>query len=158
MRKLSISIRTLPKSLIFLISTLLRTKNYKKACTYFLVPSLDIDKRFILDHVTNNLFEYKPIITEIDGIDITIRQKMCDLDDVYLSGSTSIIDDLMLRSISKHFLLLLFEYYFRVYFKYKPTLNLLKCDFLRKQFEFVDHDILHNGKTPVLSKYNLITN
>ena len=30
---------------------------------------------------------------------------------------------------------------FRVYFKYRKTLNLLKCDYLRKQFEFVGYDI-----------------
>ena len=75
---------------------------------------------------------------------------MRDSDDAYLTGYTVIIDDLLFRSTSTSLLLFLLEFYFRVYFKYRTTLNVLKCDFLRKQFEFVRNNTLPNGITTTL--------
>ena len=51
-----------------------------------------------------------------DDGDITVRQKMCVSDDVHLTRSTVIIDDLILRSTIT-LLLSLLKCYFRVYFK-----------------------------------------
>ena len=82
---------------------------------------------------------------------------MRDSDDVHLTSSTVNNDDLILRSTITSLLLLLLKCYFRVYFKYKTTLNLLKCDVLRKQFEFVGHDIPSNGNTTASCKYDLIS-
>jgi hypothetical protein len=53
--------------------------------------------------------------------------------------------------------MLLWECYLRIYLKYRTTLNLKKCNFLRKRFEFVGHDILPEGNTTAKSKYDLIS-
>ena len=75
---------------------------------------------------------------------------MRDSDDAYLTGYTVIIDDLLFRSTSTSLLLFLLEFYFRVYFKYRTTLNVLKCDFLRKQSECVRNNTLPNGITTTI--------
>ena len=92
-----------------------------------------------------------------DDGDITVRQKMRDSDDMHLTRFTVIVDDLILRSTITSLLLLLLKFYFRVYFKYRTILNLLKYDFLRKQFEFVGHDMPSNGNAIASCKYDLIT-
>ena len=74
----------------------------------------------------------------------------------HLTRSRVIIDDIMLRSTSVSLLLLLLECYLRIYLKYRTMLNLKKCNFLKKRFEFVGHDILSMGNTTAQSKYDLI--
>ena len=81
---------------------------------------------------------------------------MSKSEDVHVTGSAVIVDDLLLWSTSKSLLYLLFECYCRGYLKYRTTLKLKKCDFLKKRFEFVGHDILQNGNTTASSKYDRI--
>ena len=81
---------------------------------------------------------------------------MKDSDKVFISGSSVIIDDLLLHSTSLPLLMQLLECYFRIYLKYRVTLKLAKCDFLKKRFEFVGHDVLASGNTTAESKYYLI--
>ena len=78
-------------------------------------------------------------------------------DDVHLTRYTIIIDGLILRSTITSLLLLLLKCYFRIYFKYRTTLNLFKYNFLRTQFECVGHYIPSNGKTTTSCKCDLIT-
>ena len=82
---------------------------------------------------------------------------MRDSDDVHLTRYTIIIDGLILRSTITSLLLLLLKCYFRIYFKYRTTLNLFKYNFLRTQFECVGHYISSNGKTTASCKCDLIT-
>ena len=44
----------------------------------------------------------------------------------------------------------------RVYFKYRESFKLAKCDFLSERFEFVGRDIMPTGNTTAASKYDLI--
>ena len=81
---------------------------------------------------------------------------MLTTDDEHVTGSRVIIDDVLIHSTAISLLLLLLECYMRVYFKYRESFKLAKCDFLSERFEFVGRDIMPTGNTTAASKYDLI--
>ena len=138
-----------------IISKLPRTDDYIKSCSELLLPNLKQDPEYT--YVTHSpLFDENVHVVYTDGGDSTIRQEMQHTKEMHITGSAVIIDDLLLRSTSISLLLLLVECFFRVYLKYRTTLKLPKCDFFKKKFEFVGHDILPHGNTTASSKYGLI--
>ena len=140
----------------FIVSTLPCTDDYTKSCSATHLPNLELDKRYSTVHSNDPIFEANTNVTPITGGNLTVRQKMRNLDRVHVTGSVVIIDDLKIRSTSLSLGLLLLECYFRIYLKYRVTLKLSKCNFLFDRFEFVGHDILSTGNTTAGSKYDLI--
>ena len=140
----------------FIVPNLERTDDYNESCNSLRLPNLEIDETYTPDSDESPLFDSKPRVIEADGGDLTVRQKMKNSDNVHITGSRVIIDDLLLRSTALSLLLLLLECYLRIYFKFRTTLKLAKCDFLQNKFEFVGHDILAEGNTTAESKYDMI--
>ena len=147
---------TISKQPPFLMSVLPRTDDYKKSCTEMVLPSLVIDPVYTLPTSQSPLFSSDINVVPVQGGNVTVRQKMRNSNEVHITGSSVIIDDLLLRSTSVPLCLLLLECYFRIYFKYCTTLQLPKCEFFQSRFEFVGHDILSNGNTTAQSKYSTI--
>ena len=139
----------------FIVSNLPRTDDYDQSCSGTHLPNLAVTDHGSKD-IDNPLMTSNPSNSYSDDGSLTIRQKMRNTDNYHLTGSRVIIDDIMLRSTSISLLLLLLECYLRIYLKYRTTLNLKKCNFLKKRFEFVGHDILSCGNTTAKSKYDLI--
>ena len=71
-------------------------------------------------------------------------------------GSKTIIDDILLWCDKKDLTLLLFTCVCEVFKKYRVSFRLDKCEFLKEQVEYVGHDILRHGNSPVQSKFNLL--
>ena len=139
-----------------IVSKLPRTDDDQKSCTGEYLPHLAMKPS---DQKSSNTFPlFRLELGAIDSKDdsLTVRQRMNNCDNYHLTGSRVIIDDIMLRSTSTSLLLLLFKFFLRIYLKYRITLNLKKCNFLKKRLEFVGHDILSIGNTTARSKYNLI--
>ena len=139
----------------FVVSKLPRTDDYKISCSGDYLPNLKVDT----SHSSSDkspLFGAEDSTPLSDDGNLTVRQQMNNSNKHHLTGSRVIIDDIMLRSTSISLLLLLLECYLRIYLKYRITLNLKKCNFLKKRFEFVGHDILSMGNTTAQSKYDLI--
>ena len=139
-----------------IVTKLPRTANYEESCNEMALPILEKDEKYARTISQEQHLKSDKILVPIDGGCNTIRQKMKNSSDVHVTGSAVIIDDLLLWGTSKSLLFLLFECYCRIYLKYRTTLKLKKCDFLKKRFEFVGHDILQNGNTTASSKYDRI--
>ena len=77
--------------------------------------------------------------------------------DMAHKGSNTIIDDILLWSMSLDTLLAYFECVCSVFMKYRVTFQLKKCEFLTNRIEYVSHDITPNGNCPAQSKFDLIT-
>ena len=140
----------------FIVPNFKRTDDYNESCNSLRLPNLELDETYTPDSSESPLFDSKPRVIEADGGNLTVRQKMKNSENVHITGSRVIIDDLLLRSTSLSLLLLLLECYLRIYFKFRTTLKLAKCDFLQNKFEFVGHDILAEGNTTAESKYDMI--
>ena len=72
-------------------------------------------------------------------------------------GCRVIIDDVLLFSSDIQTLLNYLDCVLQVLVKYRVSLKLPKCDFLKNRFEYVGHDITADGNCPAESKFNLIT-
>ena len=140
----------------YIVSNLPRTDDYQQSCGGDYLPLLSVNTCDEEAGNTSPLFRSTPGTTNSDDGSLTVRQKMKNSSSYHLTGSRVIIDDIMLRSTSTSLLLLLLECFLRIYLKYRTTLNLKKCNFLKKRFEFVGHDILSIGNTTARSKYDLI--
>ena len=135
----------------FIVSNLPRTDNYATSCGSSHLPILACDVNAKNEAGASPIFSSHPGCNYTEDGSLTIRQKMSTSFDSHLTGSRVIIDDIMLRSTSISLLLLLLECYLRIYLKYRTTLNLKKCNFLKTRFEFVGHDILPDGNTTAKS-------
>jgi len=71
-------------------------------------------------------------------------------------GTKTIVDDLLVWSTTIADLLLKLECILIICIKYRLSLKLSKCDFLKRRFEFVGHDIQPDGNSPAQSKFDLI--
>lgn len=145
-----------PKQPHFIVPNFENTDDYKESCNSLRLLNLETDDTYNPEPTDSPIFDSKLRIIEADGGDLTVRQKMKNSDETHITGSRVIIDDLLLRSIALALLLLLLEYYLCIYFKFRTTLKLAKCDFLQDKFEFVGHDILAEGNTTAESKYDMI--
>ena len=71
-------------------------------------------------------------------------------------GSKTIIDDILLWYEYKDFSMILFTCVCKVFEKYRISFRLDKCEFLKIQVEYVEHDILRKDKCPAQSTFDLI--
>ena len=85
-----------------------------------------------------------------------MRQKTVDGMHTIVSGSRSIINDVLLWSNSTSILLLLFECLLQVMVKYRVSLKIKKCHIFSDGFEYVGRYLLQAGNTTSRSKYDLV--
>jgi hypothetical protein len=67
-----------------------------------------------------------------------------------------IINDVLLFSNDIITLLQYLDCVCQVFMKYRVSLKLPKCDFLKGRFEYVGHDITADGNCPAQSKFDLV--
>ena len=73
-----------------------------------------------------------------------------------VSGSRTIIDDIILYCSNKALILLYFECVCIIFKKYRVSFRLDKCEFLKERVEYVGVDIMKDGNAPAQSKFNMI--
>ena len=139
-----------------LIALLPRTDDYSLSCSDMLLPNLIIDEDFTLAPPLSPITQDITVLPTESTMNV-VRQKMRTSTDEHVSGSLVVIDDVLLHSTSLILCLILLEYYMRVYFKYRESFKLGKCDFLSERFEFIGRNIMPTGNTTTTSKYDLIT-
>jgi len=140
------------------ITTLPLTDDYNRSCSLMMLPKLAVDPEYTTKPDARVMEDKTVHMVPTEGGNTTVRQQMQNSERTHTTGSSVIIDDLLLRSTSKSLLLLLLECFCRVYLKYRVTLKISKCDFLKEKFEFVGHDVLPKGNTTASSKYDRIDN
>ena len=74
-----------------------------------------------------------------------------------VSGSRTIIDDILLFCSNKAMILIYFECVCKVFQKYRVSFRLDKCEFLKSRVEYVGVDVMQQGNTPAQSKFDKIT-
>lgn len=83
---------------------------------------------------------------------------MAAINQYYVTGTSTIIDDIVRCSTSKSLDILMLECMCRISVKYRASFKMGKCDFFFSRFESVCHDIMSQGNTTEKSKYELVTN
>ncbi len=73
------------------------------------------------------------------------------------TGDCVIIDDILLYAVDKSDILHYLECCLEVCQKYRLSLKLSKCDFLKALVEYVGHDLTSDGNCPSKSKFDMIT-
>lgn len=139
-------------------STMPLTDDFKESCCGTALPNLLRDDDYILNEASSPLTTDTTHTVPITGGDVVVRQQMAKSKHFHVTGTRTIIDDIVCWSISKSLALLMLECMCRVSLKYRASFKLSKCDFFFKRFEYVGHDIMPNGNTTAKSKYNLINN
>ena len=73
-----------------------------------------------------------------------------------VTGTRTIIDDIVGWSTSKSLMILMLECLYRLLLKYRESFKLSKCEFFYERFEHVGHDIMAGGNTTAQPKYDLV--
>ena len=133
------------------------TDNYDELCTTVFLPNFEVDKEFTLNSHVYPLCSSSVKTTPIGGGGVVVRQKMSKSSRCRVTGTQTIINDIVCWSTSKALALLMFDYICRVSTKYCEYFILSKCEFFYDRFEYVGHDLMVNGNTISQSKYDLIT-
>ena len=112
------------------------------------LPNFIINDEFVLHNVDEPC---KPIVQETYTATTTVRQRIKSSNDVIVSGSRTIIDDVLMWSNASSTLLLLFECVNQVFLKYRVSMKIAKCRMFSERFEYVGRDILQAGNTTAKS-------
>ena len=118
------------------------------------LPNFIINDEFVLHNVDEPC---EPIVQETYTATTTVRQRIKSSNDVIVSSSRTIIDDVLMWSNASTTLLLLFECVNQVFLKYRVSMKIAKCRMFSERFEYVGRDILQAGNTTAKSKYTLVT-
>ena len=132
------------------------TDDYEQSCTHAIFPNLEIDKQYVLSDDKNVIEEASEDIIDIEGGDPIVRMKMEKSDRVHVTGSRTIIDDIILWSTSRMLFLILYECVCRIFLKHRASFNKDKCEFFAQRLKYVGPDILNDGNTTDRSKYKLV--
>ena len=129
-----------------------RIDDYIESSNKMVLPRLLVDKEYTIKQYTSPITDG----TEMDNLctDTVMRQRMRKNSKGYVTSSKEIIDDLLLHSSSLSLLLLLFECYLRIDFKYRQSFRFPKCKFLLECFEFIGNDIIPLGNST--AKLNMV--
>ena len=73
-----------------------------------------------------------------------------------VSGSRTIIDDIILYCSNKPLIILYFECVCIIFKKYRVSFRLDKCEILKDRVEYVGVDIMKDGNSPAQSKFKMI--
>ena len=85
-----------------------------------------------------------------------------DADKIYLnqtnivSGSRTIIDEILLFSSNINAILIYLECVCKIFLKYQVRFRLDKCDFLKTRVEYVNYDVTKERDCPAQSKLYII--
>jgi hypothetical protein len=66
------------------------------------------------------------------------------------------MDDALIWSTSAITALHYYRCFCEVYQKYRLSFNPKKCDFFKRRFEWLGHDVRQDGNSPAASKFNLV--
>ena len=75
-----------------------------------------------------------------------------------MSGSCTIIDDIIIFCRNLDAILIYVEFICKVFLKYRVRFRLKKCDFLKTRVEYVVHDVTKAGNFHTKTKFDLINN
>ena len=103
-----------------------------------------INDKFVLQNF-DDLCE--PIVQETYTATTTVRQRNTSSNNVTVSGSRTIIDDVLMWYNVSTTLLLLFECVNQVFLKYRMSIKIAKCKMFSERFEYVGRDILQARNT-----------
>ena len=119
------------------------------------MPDLLQDRDYVLAHG-----DQMHSVTSEDTymVATTIRQKSSDGAHEVITGSRTIIDDILLWKNGQSVVLLMFEFMYRVLMKYHISLKIKKCNFFSDWFEYMGRDITTTGNATAQSKYDLVKN
>ena len=92
------------------------------------------------------------------AINIYVAQTLILSGKKLIYGSKAIIDDVLLWCDAKSLLILYFEYVCTLFLKYRVSFRLDKCEFMKPRVEYVGPDILNDGNSPVVLKFDMINN
>ena len=81
----------------------------------------------------------------ITGGDTVVKLKMENSDIHHITGTQTIIDDIICWSTSKSLAVSILECMYIVMMEYRASFKLGKCKFFYKQFEYVVHNIMAHG-------------
>ena len=132
------------------------TDDYEDSCVTASMPNLEVDEEFTLQSDAAPFLTDSVKTVPIGGGDVVVRHIMAKSNRHHVTGSRTIIDDIVGWSTSKALVLLLFECMCRVSTKYRASFKLSKCEFFYDRFEYVGHDLMPGGNTTAKSKYDLI--
>ena len=99
------------------------------------LPNFIINDEFVLQNFDDPC---EPIVQETYTATTTVRQRITSSNDVIVSDSRTIIDDVLIWSNASTTLLLLFEYVNQVFLKYRVSMKIAKCKMFSEKFEYVD--------------------
>ena len=117
-------------------------------------PNVIINDEFVLQNFDDPC---EPIVQETYTVTIIVRQRITSSNDVIVSGSRTIIDDVLMEYNASTTLLLLFECVNQVFLKYRVYIKIAKCKMFSERFEYVGWGILQAGNKTAKSKYTLVT-
>ena len=88
--------------------------------------------------------------------------RVTDANEIFLgkkkivSGSRTVIDDILLYCSNIKLILIYFECVCKVFQKYRVSFRLDKCEFLKSRVEYVGINLMRHGNTPAQSKFDMI--
>ena len=135
-----------------------RTDDFEKSCIEVVLPNLEHDNEYELNQGDKPLSSDSTHTIPITERDIVVRQKVASSDKYHVTGTRTIIDDIVGWSTSKSLIILMLECICRVSMIYRSSFKLSKYECFYERFEYVGHDIMAGGNTTVQSKYDLINN
>ena len=86
----------------------------------------------------------------------TVRHRTKEGGHIIVTGSRTIIDDILSWSTAQSTLLLLFKFICIIFRKYCVSLKIKKFHLFNNRFECMGRDIMTLGNTTALSKYDLV--
>ena len=117
------------------------------------LPNFIINDEFFLQNFDQPC---EPRVQETYTTTTTVRKRITFSNDVIVSGSRTIIDDVLMLYNVPATLLPLFECGNQVFLKYRVSTKITKCDMFSEKFEYIGRDVLQAKNTTANYKYNLI--
>ena len=135
------------------VATLPRECEKSKFTTAHFLSEVVVDTEFVLAPGKHNI---SPPIADTYTNSTIVHQRTLDRKRELITGSRTIIDDIMLWSNSSLSILLLFECVYRMLVKHSVSLEVKECSFFKDQFDYVGQDSTPIGNTTSKSKYMLV--
>ena len=118
------------------------------------LPLIKADPEFVLGGKDG---ESKPAPSETCTACTMVKQRTKDGKHQIVTGSRTVIDDILLCANCILTALLMFECMSKIFVKYRVSFKIKKCNIFRNRFEYVGRDILTDSNTTVQLKYGMVS-